>query len=190
MLATEQPTAPTSEPAPRAGLLEQWTQNERMRHIPPLPWIVEKLDRDIRKRLEKLLVPWSDVHSSDPRHARIEQELRAVCRSLDRVGEVARRGRNNHHHHPPNDVTHRVRWSLDHAVQNLQNAEADTFGRRFPCQTFERSNAEPLWGAVLSVIQHVHNLVPLIREIEPDIDERLYEGLVTLIEPMRHEPLV
>lgn len=189
MLATEQPTAPTQEPTPRASLLEQWPQNERMRHVPSLAWIIEKLDRDVRRRLEKLLVPWSDVHPGDPRHARIEQELRAVCRGLDRVGEVAaRRGRGNHHH-PPNDVTHRVRWSLDHAVQNLQHAEAETFGRRFPFQTFERSNAEPLWGATLSVIQHVQNLVPLIREIEPDIDERLYEGLVNLIEPLRREPI-
>ena len=82
-----------------------------------------------------------------------------------------------------------MRWSLEHAIQNLQGADAETFGRRFPFHTFERSNAEPLWGAMLSVLQHVHNLVPLIREIEPDIDERMYEGLVNLIEPMRREPL-
>lgn len=158
-----------------------------MRHVPTLQWIVQKLDQDVRRRLEKLLVPWSDVHPSDPRHAAIEAELRAICRCLDRVAEVARRGRGQHH--PPNDLTHRIRWSLDHAVQNLQGADAETFGRRFPMQTCERSNGEPLWGAALSVIQHVQKLVPLIREIEPDIDERMYEGLVNLTEPLPREPM-
>ena len=186
MLATEEPTAPVPDPAPRPTLLEQWPQNERMRHVPPLPWIIQKLDQDVRGRLEKLLVPYSDVAASDPRHAPMETELRAVCRGLDRVADVARRGRGAH---PPNDLASRVRWSVDHAVQNLTAADAETFGRRLPFHTFERSNAEPLWAAMLAVIQHLHNLIPLIREIEPDIDERMYEGLVNLREPLPHEPM-
>ena len=197
MLATEEPTDPTpAEPAPAppvqanghvaGALLERWHQNEQMRHVPPLSWIIQKLDQDLRRRLEKLLVPWPDVAASDPRHSAIESELRAVCRALDRVADIARRGRSGH---APNELTARVRWSLDHAVQNLNAADAGAFGRRFPFQTFERSYAEPLWGAVLSVIQHVQKLVPLIREFEPDIDERLYEGLVNLTEPMRREPI-
>ncbi|MEO8378297.1 MAG: hypothetical protein ABI779_01415 [Acidobacteriota bacterium] len=204
MLATEEPSvppAPTPEPTPSGSvpaspshdherpagaMLEHWQQNEPMRHVPSLAWIIQKLDQDIRRRLEKLLLPWSDVGNSDPRHVALEHELRAVCHALDRVADIARRGR---HGHAPNDLTARVRWSLDHAVQNLNAADAGTFGRRFPFQTFERSNAEPLWGAMLGVIQHVQNLVPLIREIEPDIDERLYEGLVNLVEPMRREPM-
>lgn len=186
MLATEEPTAPSQDPTPRPSLLEQWPQNDRMRHIPPLPWIIQKLDQDVRRRLEKLLVPYSDVPSADPRHAPLESELRAVCRALDRVADVARRGRNGH---GPNDLASKLRWSLDHAIQNLGSADPDTFGRRYPFQTFERSNAEPLWGAMLSVLQHLQNLVPLVREIEPEIDERMYEGLVNLIEPMRREPI-
>ena len=157
-----------------------------MRHIPSLRWVIEKLDQDLRRRIEKLLVPWSDIGASDPRHARIENELRALCRSLDRVADVARRGKASH---APNDLTSRVRWSLDHAIQNLNAADPETFGRRFPFQTFERSYAEPLWGAMLGVIQHVQGLVPLIREIEPEIDERMYEDLVQLKEPMRRDPI-
>jgi hypothetical protein len=180
MLATEEQTAPT--------FLEQWPGNERMRHVPSLQWIVEKLDGDVRRRLEKLLVPFSDIGPSDPRYARIEHELRAVCRGLDRIADIARRGRGGDGH-PPNDVAARVRWALNHALQNVGSADGDTFGRRFPVQTFERSNAEPLWGATLSVLQHLQNLVPLIRDLEPDIDERMYEGLVNLIEPLRREPI-
>lgn len=185
MLATE-PTTPSPENRPHPPLLEQWAQNDRMRHVPRLEWIIQKLDHDLRRRVEKLLIPFSDVAASDPRFSALELEFRALCRSLDRVASIAGRGRGGH---APNDLISRVRWSLDHAVQNLTGADADTFGRRFPMQTFERSNAEPLWGAVLTTIQHVQQLVPLIREIEPDIDERMYEGLVNLNEPMRREPI-
>lgn len=186
MLATEEETAPSHDPAPRPSLLEHWRENERMRHVPPVSWIVQKLDGDLRRRIEKLLVPYSDVASNDPRHAPLEAELRALCRALDRIAFAAGRGRGGH---PPNDPAAKVRWALDHALQNLQAADADTFGRRFPMQTFERSNAEPLWGALLSAIQHVQKLVDLVREIEPDIDERIYEGLVVLAEPLRREPM-
>lgn len=186
MLATEEQTAPVQDPAPRAPLLEQWSHNERMRHIPPIPWIIQKLDQDLRRRIEKLLVPYSDVASNDPRHAALDAELRALCRSLDRVAYVAGRHRGGH---APNDLPSKVRWALDHAIQNLSHADADLFGRRYPMQTFERSNAEPLWGAVLAAIRHVQKLVDLIRDVEPDIDERMYEGLVNLQEPLRREPM-
>ena len=186
MLATEEQTAPPDDHGPPASLLEQWSQNERMRHVPTLEWIRQKLDHDVRHKLEKLLVPWSDLPASDQRHAAIDTELRAVCRALDRVADVAWR---NHRGHAPNELAGKVRWSLDHAVQNLAVADAETFGRRYPFHTFERSNAEPLWGSMLSVLDHLQRVVPLIREIEPQIDERIYEGLVNLVEPLRGEPM-
>jgi hypothetical protein len=74
-------------------------------------------------------------------------------------------------------------------VASLTSADADLFGRRLPFQTFERSNAEPLWAALLAAIQHVHRLVELVRPIDPEIDERVNEGLVKLNEPMRREPI-
>src|SRR5215213_3624688 len=101
MLATEEQTAPSHDPAPRPSLLEQWPQNERMRHVPPIAWLVQKLDHDLRRRLEKLLVPYSDVASNDPRRSALDAELRALCRSLDRVAFAAGRGRGGH---PPNDL--------------------------------------------------------------------------------------
>lgn len=204
MLATEEPATPLPEsepeqthesapaaPAPpplHAAVQEQWQQNERMRHIPNIPWMIEKLDGDLRHRIEKLHAVYAALPAGDPQHGALEQELRALCRAIDRVADVARRHRGNHHH-PPNDLGNRLSWSISHAVTTLKEADAETFGRRFPFQTFERSNAEPLWGAVLSVIDHVQRLVPLARAADPNIDERLYEGLVTLREPLRREPM-
>jgi hypothetical protein len=169
------------------SLLEWHAQNERMRHIPDLTWIVQKLDVDLRRRIEKLWLPYSDLAASDPRHPALEAEIRTLCRAIDRVGYIARHHRGNPH--PPNDLGSRVNWTIDQAVGSLRAVDPETFGRRFPFQTFERSSNEPLWAAMLSVIQHLQKLVELVRGIEPDIDERLYEDLVQLNEPMRRDPM-
>jgi hypothetical protein len=188
MLATEDQTSPTEDRPDRTSLLEQWPQNERMRHIPSAAWMVQKLDGDLRRRIEKMWLPYSDLAASDPRHPALEAEFRALCRSIERVASVAR-----HHHrapqHPPNDLGSRINWTISQAVSCLHAADNDTFGKRIPFQTFERSNSEPLWAAMLGVIEHVQRLTPMIREIDPDIDERLYEGLVVLNEPLRREPI-
>ena len=158
-----------------------------MRHIPALAWIVQKLDVDLRRRIEKLWLPYSDLPANDPRHAALEAEFRALCRAIDRVGAIARHHRGNPH--PPNDLGSRVGWTINQTVASLNASDPQTFGKRFPFQTHERSNSEPLWAAMLGVISHVQALVPLVRDIEPDIDEQLNEGLVQLIEPMRRDPM-
>jgi hypothetical protein len=186
MLATEEPSSPVPGNA-RTSLLETHADNERMRHIPAVEWMVQKLDTDVRRRIEKLWLPYSDLAANDPRHPALEAGFRALCRAIERVSLIARHHRGNPH--PPNDLGSRIGWTINQAVANLNAAEPQTFARRFPFQTFERSNSEPLWAAMLSVIQQVQKLVPLVREIEPDIDEQLYDGLVQLTEPMRRDPM-
>jgi hypothetical protein len=187
-LATEDPTDSASSVSAHPKLLEAWSENDRMRHVPRIAWILDKIEGDLRTKIEKLCLPYSDLPASDPRHIPMEAELRAFCRSMDRIADVAAR-RHRGNGHPPNDLRSRIDWSVSHAVASLTAADADLFGRRLPFQTFERSNAEPLWAAVLVAIQHVHRLIDLVRSIEPDIDERMYEGLVKLNEPMRREPI-
>ena len=148
---------------------------------------MQKLDGDLRHRIEKLHAAYAALPSNDPQHTSLEQDLRSLSRAIDRVADIARRPRGGTH--PPADLANRISWSISHAVTTLKEADADTFGRRFPMQTFERSNAEPLWAAMLSVIDHVHRFTSKIREIDPGIDERLYEGLVVLNEPLRREPI-
>lgn len=187
MLATEPDETDASEHPTPSHSLEQWSENEVMRHIPTLSWMSQKLDHDLRRRIEKLWLPYSDLAASDEHHPALEAEFRALCRALERVAIVAVRHRGAMH--PPNDLGSKIGWLVSHAVQCLSSAEAETFGRRLPFHTFERSNAEPLWAALLAVIQHVQKLVDLTREIDHDIDERMYEGLVSLHEPLRREPM-
>lgn len=179
MLATEEQT--------HSSLLESHAHNERMRHIPSIPWMVRKLEEDVRRNVEKLWLPYADLPASDPRHPALEAAFRALCKSLDRVATIARHHRG--HPHPPNDLGSRLPWAISQTVRDLTAADGDTFGKRYPFQTFERSNAEPLWAALLAVLQHVRRLIELVREIEPEIDERIYEGLVQLNEPLRRDPI-
>lgn len=195
-LATEQVPeevpVTTSDAEPHAPLLETWSHNERMRHIPSLPWLTQKLEGDLRRRFDALWNVYARLPHDDPQHAALEKEFRALCRWIDRVADIARRARpGNHHHyqHPPSELGSRITWGIQHAVTNLNALDPETFGRRYPFQTFERSVAEPLWAAMLSVIEHAHRLTEQIRTIDRGIDERIYEGLVVLQTPLDARPM-
>jgi hypothetical protein len=187
VLATE-PTEtpeekPAQEPKPVAAPalpLETWEANPRMRHIPSVEWMIRKIDVDLRTRVEKSLTPILGLSSDDPRRVRTDEELRNLCKALDRLSEVARHGRHNGH----GDLPHRIEAAFDDAVENLRSLDAGVIGRRFPFHTGERSKSEPLYGALLAVMKLVDRIIPLARDIEPDIDERLLEGLVVLENPV------
>lgn len=186
MLATEDPTHPAPEGDSPESALESHPQNPRMRHIPSADWIVGKLDSDVRSRTEKLWTVVSDLPGGEPHRVAAEAQVRLLCRALDRVADVARQHRG--HAHPPADLAAHLPWSLAQAIAALQTDD-ETFGRRFPFHTGERSNAEPLRGAFLKVLWHLDRLADIVREIDPSIDERLLEGLVKLEEPLRREPM-
>jgi hypothetical protein len=177
MVATE----PAEKPAARS-FQETWGKNERMRHIPSVEWMLWKLDADLRRRIEKLLAPYTALPADDPRHGPAEAELRGLCRSIDRFTECVRHTRAGQ---GPQELANRISWAIGQAVGALQTLDGTLFGRRYPFQTFERSKGEAVYGALLVIIDHVNRVTPLIRAIDPNIDARLYEELVNLKEPMR-----
>ena len=172
MLATEVTTAPTA--------LETWSANERMRHIPSVEWMLRKIDVDVRRRVDHLLGSFRSP-MDEARRAPIEDGFRLLVRALDRLAEVAKHSRTTQQSH---DTAQRVHAALQHTVENLRSLDADLIGRRFPFHTSERSKAEPLYGALLAVLDAVSRLVPLVRAVDPGLDERLLEGLVVLQNPV------
>jgi hypothetical protein len=181
MPATETPTSAT----PLAPL-ENWAGNEPMRHIPQVAWMAWKVDYDLRRRIGILMVPYTSLAHEDQRRGVIENNLRALCRAIDRLTECARPARNAH---PPQELTERIAWALNQAAAALNSLDPQLIGRRSPYHTGERSKAEPLYGALLTVIQQVEKLLVLIREVDRNVDERLLEGLVTLEAPLRTQPI-
>ena len=181
MLATEAAEKPATHP-----LLETWGKNERMRHIPSVEWIVWKLDYDLRRRIDKLLVPFATLPQDDPHHGAIETEFRGLCRAVDRLSDTVRHSRGNH---PPQDLSHHIAWSISQAASALHSLDSTLFGRRYPFQTFERPKGETLYGALLVIIDHVGRVTTLVRAIDPGIDARLLEDLVKLEQPLRETPI-
>ena len=160
---------------------ESWATNERMRHVPTVEWMIGKVDSDLRRRIDILLTPFASLAPDDARRAPLELELRNLCRALDRLADVAKHSRPNGQQ---GDMTNRVHTALEHAVANLRTLDRDLIGRRFPFQTFERSKAEPLYGALLVTMQVIDRIIPLVRDIDPALDERLLEGSVVLQNPV------
>src|SRR2546429_112293 len=105
---------------------EVWSRNERMRHVPSADWIVWKLDIELRHRIELMQASFGALPFDHARHGEIEQELRSLCRSIDRLGEAAKHTRNNGH--PPADLMLRVGWTINHAVTSLNTLDPTLFG--------------------------------------------------------------
>lgn len=177
IVATEVPERAAAKP-----LLETWGKNERMRHIPPVEWMLQKVDTDLRRRVGLMYASFSALPQSDSRWAPLEAQFRALCRAIDRMTETARHGRGGNQ--PPAELSARIDWSINAALASLNSLDATLFGRRYPFQTFERSKAEPLNGALIVVIERLHRLTLAIRAIDPSIDERLLAGLVQLETPL------
>ena len=169
MLATEATPVPEAKRA--LPPLETPAENERMRHVPPLDWIVRKLDGDLRSRIAGMTAPFAALASADPHYAAIETELRALCSAIDRITVIAGGRRPNEPAGTP--LPARVESAIATAAGALRGLEATPFGRRAPYHAFERSKSEPVYGALLAVIAHTGRLVPLVRAIAPDIDEKL-----------------
>lgn len=182
-VATEIPQAP----APAKPLLETWGKNERMRHIPPAPWITQKVDGDLRRRIDIVCSSFEQLPPNDPLRAPAEHALNALCRCLERMAEVAKHARPANPH--GGDLTARIRDAVHHAAAGLHTLDENLFGRRCPFHTFERSKAEPLVGALLAAINALRRAVEVLRASDPSLDERLLEGLVQLEAPLRIEPI-
>jgi hypothetical protein len=176
-------------PPEKKSSLENWSSNERMRHVPATTAMLQKLDGELRRRIALLLAPVATIGVDDPRRAGIDMALRALCTGLERVAEVARQNRSGGNGHAPQEIVAKVQWDLENAVSCLRSADPDLVGRRYPVHTFERSKAEPLYGGLLRTIDAIERLTQVVRAIDPRIDERLYEPLVSLQHPMDSRPI-
>jgi hypothetical protein len=163
-------------PAEKRPSLEQHSLNERMRHIPPLARIRALIESEIPAVFRKLWLPFSTLPQQDERFAPLENEFRALLRAIERVAELSRQPRTGGH--PPADLATRIDNAFASASAAVGALDPDLFGRRYPIQTHERSRAEPLWGSLLVVSDHLRRITTLTRALDPRIDERLLEGTV------------
>jgi len=183
---TAEPSEVDERPAPKT-LLETWGKNERMRHVPSVEWIVWKLDVDLRRRIHVLVTSFESAAAGDSRRTGAEAEFRALCRAIERLAETARHGRGLSQ--TPADLGARIDATIGITLAALNSLDGVLFGRRYPFQTFERSKAEPVYGALLAIIDRVRRLNEILRDVDPRLDERILEGLVVLERPLPEKAL-
>src|SRR5947209_16269837 len=94
-----------TEKAATRPLLETWGKNERMRHVPPVEWMIEKLDRDLRRRIDILC-----ASAAPTSNEMIDSELRALCRAIDRLADAAKHSRAANH--APAELGARVDFAM------------------------------------------------------------------------------
>ena len=165
MLATEA-TVATEEKRVTPPPLETWAGNDRMRHIPPLDWMIRKVDVDLRQRILKLAAVFTHLPASDPRSPAIENQLRILGGAIDRLADMARPSRHNNN---GGDLSSRLDAALTNAVACLRSLESTPFGKRYPFHTGERSKSEMVYASLLAVMYDVEKLIPLVRDVDPDV---------------------
>src|SRR5450755_2076433 len=110
ILATEPAPAATDEKRSTLPPLETWAANERMRHVPTPEWMARKIETDLRRRVEILMPVFVSLPGAD---------LRALCRSLERLADAAKpTARQNGH-----DLPQRIDALLTVAATNVRSLE-------------------------------------------------------------------
>jgi hypothetical protein len=168
---------------------EQFSQTEEMRHVPPVSWLIDKLDHDVRSRIETLYTSCFESGRSldSPTISELETRFRQIYRWLERMGEQARgrRGPTNHDF----NLRSRVRAALAFAIESLATVDPVQFRRRNPPNLFERSRGECLYAAFLMVTCEIDRLITAAAAIDPDLHMKLIEPPYSLPPPPVQEQL-
>lgn len=160
-----------------------------MRHVPPLEWVLRKLD-ELRERADKLWWAAFDAGREVTAEQReeIELALRLVAKSLDSLACVARHGpaaRSG----PAEDVRLAVEHAFSAATNAVRPLDALSFNRRSSEVDFNRAPGEQVLGGVLVVLAHMREVERLVERVNPDLREMLLARLVILEHPVNEETL-
>ena len=158
-----------------------------MRHVPPVEYLIHKIDVDYRSRIERLLRAFEEVRTClrDEDGDRIAAGFAALARAIERFSELLHGGRIHH----PDEIRARIDAAFANATHALLSADPQTFRVRAPENQFERSQGEPVLGAFLVITDHVKRLTDAVAAIAPNVWEELLGGMVVKEHPVNEETL-
>lgn len=134
---------------------------DRMRHVPPGREIVGRIEL-FRDRLELAISSIEAAELAEPDRAAIDARLAAVARWLERVADLARRGRQTPSPRHASSPIAQVRAAVQSALDSARQLEGSDFGRRAPSHQFEQSGSEVVWQSVLAA---GYSLALLLEEV-------------------------
>lgn len=151
-----------------------------MRHVPPLEYIREKVDNELRIKV-RILAEGAfegeyDRHLLDA----VEPQLKAICTALDRITECAAQTRAPSH--GSSSLAVRLQHAFTTAVDALARLDPAEFRKRPPLNSFTRSRGETIHAYLLMIIGHVRSLTDLIGRKRPDVLRQLIESFYPVIE--------
>lgn len=139
-----------------------------MRHIPPVEDLIRRLDLEVRKTIRAIFERGSTEKPEIS--AEVEVHLKRLCRSIQRVVEIARNGKPMPSA-PNGDIRGKIESAMANAVGALSALDRVRFTQRTPFHSFDRSRGETLHSAMLIVIRQTRDLVDEVARTYPAIRE-------------------
>ncbi|MEO8216032.1 MAG: hypothetical protein ABI718_03010 [Acidobacteriota bacterium] len=161
----------------------------RMRHVPPLSFVMDKIDNDYRRRALLLYDAVFERSGNQASEALdiIAAEFASLCRCIERIGELTRHGRL--HHGPHETPRDRIQRAIEFAMDGLKGTDGENFGRRETIHSFDKSDGETIYAALLVVGFHLRQLTEKAAVFDPDIYADLMAHSVVQRHPVNEEVL-
>lgn len=150
---------------------------EEMKHIPPVPKILDWIGGEYRRKAEVLYQSAfeSGVELPPGISAEVQKRFAEVCSWLERVSELLRPHRRIGA--PILPLRGHLDAAFGAAVEALAGVPAEEFRRRASHDNFHRSKGEPVFAAVLAVNFHLEALGAVLVAADPDIRMKLNEAI-------------
>ena len=151
--------------------LENRLQNEKMRHVPPIEFMLDRIEGDYARRL-RILAETIEERQDAPERAEAESQTLAACRWMIRAAECATHSKLNAH--PSGSLRYVVGEFVRVTVEALHRIDGELFRRRMPFHRFERSEGEAVYLSFTAISFHIQRAVETVSRFDPAIHEKLF----------------
>ncbi|MDX1583491.1 MAG: hypothetical protein R3338_07825 [Thermoanaerobaculia bacterium] len=153
--------------------MEDPKTTDRMRHIPSLDYLISYVDQRFRQRADLYYQSaFGTAHEDRDLEHEIEQQLRSFIGALVDISVAAGKPAKSH---KQDHLRVALESVLDETVDALRSIEPEQFGRRAPADQFDRSRAEPIFSRFLAATSRLNDLLPMVRDLDPDAPMKLLE---------------
>lgn len=153
--------------------IEDPATTDRMRHLPSLERVIEKVDQNFRQRADLCYqIAFGSAHEDRDVEREVEERLRRFIEALGDLSAAAGKRTGSHQQDHLRVALERV---LDETVAALRNIDSESFARRQPYNRFPRSRWESIFSCYLRARWKLNDLLPLVDTLDPDSSMKLLE---------------
>jgi antitoxin component HigA of HigAB toxin-antitoxin module len=166
--------------------LENRLQNEKMRHVPSIEFMLDRIEREYARQLRIVAEAIEEAFDA-PERAAAETELLAACRWMIRAAECATHSKL--HPHPPAALHNAVAEYVRVTVEALQRIDGELFRRRMPYHRFERSEGEAVYLSFTAISFHLQRAIETVSRFDRAIYEKLFGVGLDRLRPEMLQPI-